>query len=311
MQKLTFLQLAQKVLAECVSAMSVDEIWSYAHEKGYTEQLSSSGKTPSATMGAQLYLSVKQGEDSLFASVGSRPKRFYLRSLSESVDISENILSKKAKVAPQTIGFLEKQLHPYIAYHANLYLHAYCKTINHSKSDKSRYGEWLHPDMVGCYYPIEDWEPGTVELSGALGVSNIRLYSFELKRSLTFSNLRESFFQAVSNSSWANEGYLCAAHISAEEEFQAELKRLSGSFGIGIISIDPHDPDSTEIMYPAKAKETLDWEGINKLCVNRDFRDFITRVRVDFTSKEIRKEKYDQILSSEELKASINDGGSL
>jgi uncharacterized protein len=32
------------------------------------------------------------------------------------------------------------------------------------------------------------------------------------------SNLREVFFQAVSNSSWANEGYLEAAEIDTANE---------------------------------------------------------------------------------------------
>ena len=305
MSKLTFLQLAHKVLNECKTAMSVDEIWSFAVDKDYISQLSSTGKTPSATLGAQLYLSVKQGEDSQFATLGSRPKRFYLKSQQSAIDVINAEPIKKIK-APQTeFGFTEKQLHPFVAYYANLYLHAYCKTINHSKSDKNKFGEWLHPDIVACYFPMEDWEQGTVELSAALGVPNVRLYSFELKRALTFSNLRESFFQAVSNSSWAHEGYLCAAQISAEDEFQAELKRLSGSFGIGVISIDLTDPDSTTIIYPAKSKENLDWEGINKLCVNSDFREFISRVRIDLTSKEVRKEKYDQIIGPEKLKESV------
>ena len=278
MSKITFLQLAQKVLSESAAPMSVEEIWAIALKKGYTMNLSSSGKTPSATMGAQLYVSVKQGADSPFATVGHRPKRFYLKSQAEELDLSTDAVQKPVKEEKNGMNFLEKDLHPFIAYFANLYLRTYCKTISHSKSDKGKYGEWLHPDMVGCYFPMEDWEPATVDLSGALGVPNVRLYSFELKRSLTFANLRESFFQAVSNSSWAHEGYLCAAQISTEDEFQAELKRLSGSFGVGIIRIDLSDPDSTEAIYPARPRDALDWESINKLCVNPDFRDFISRI---------------------------------
>jgi len=184
---------------------------------------------------------------------------------------------------------------------------AYCKTINHSKSEKSKFGEWLHPDIVGCYFPIEDWSSSAIELSQALGAVNVRLYSFELKRELSFSNLREAFFQAVSNSSWAHEGYLCAAEISQDEDFMSELKRLSGSFGIGILKINIKDPDASEIIFPAKLKDSLDWESINKLCINADIKEFFTRIRVDLTSKEIRKEKYDPVLTSEILQASIQD----
>ena len=43
---------------------------------------------------------------------------------------------------------------------------------------------------------------------------SVRLWSFEVKKELNVSNARKSFFQAVSNSSWANEGYLVATSIS-------------------------------------------------------------------------------------------------
>ena len=55
-------------------------------------------------------------------------------------------------------------------------------------------------------------------------------------------------------------------------------------------------------MFPAQYKEYLDWDMINKLtAMNSDFKDFIKRIKVDISSKEVRKEKYDKILSVEEL----------
>jgi len=303
MTKLTFIDLAKKVLSENSVPMSSEEIWKYAEEKNYTKDLNSLGKTPSATLGARLYVSIKEGEFSLISSIGSRPKKFYLKS-SENINFNE-VENKQPEKKKAEKSYLEKDLHQFITYFSNLYLKAYCKTINHSKSEKTKFGEWLHPDMVACYFPIEDWAKNAIELSEALGASNVKLYSFELKRELSFSNLRESFFQAVSNSSWANEGYLCAAEISQDEEFLSELKRLSGSFGIGIIKIEVKDPDASEIVFPAKIRDSLDWESVNKLCINEDFRDFLSRVKVDITSKEIRKEKYDKILSSEELQECI------
>ena len=97
MSKITFLQLAQKVLSESAAPMSVEEIWAIALKKGYTMNLSSSGKTPSATMGAQLYVSVKQGADSPVATVGHRPKRFYLKSQAEELDLSTDAVQKPVK----------------------------------------------------------------------------------------------------------------------------------------------------------------------------------------------------------------------
>jgi len=129
----------------------------------------------------------------------------------------------------------------------------------------------------------------------------IRLFSFEIKRELRYANLRESFFQAVSNSSWANEGYLVAARIQEDEDFREELKRLSTSFGIGVIRIDLKDPDSTEILFPAKYNEYLDWNTINKMAMNADFMDFLKRVKTDTQSREIRKEWYDKIHDKEFL----------
>ncbi len=156
--------------------------------------------------------------------------------------------------------------------------------------------------MVGCVFPIEEWEEEVFDLSSTIGNISIKLLSFELKQSLSLANLRESFFQAVSNSSWANEAYLAAADISQGEDFLNELKRLSTSFGIGIIRLDVEDPNASEIFYPAKAKENLDWDTINKLAnMNQDFKGFLKRINIDFKSKEIRKEKYDRIPSESDL----------
>lgn len=85
-----------------------------------------------------------------------------------------------------------------------------------------------------------------------------------------------------------------------------ELKRLSTSFGIGIIKIDVEDPDSSEILFPAKFKTELDWDTINKLAgENVDFKEFIKRIKNDLSSKEVRKEKYDQVYNVEKLREMI------
>ena len=110
-----------------------------------------------------------------------------------------------------------------------------------------------------------------------------------------------SFFQAVSNSSWANEGYLAAAEISIDEEFRDELLRLSSSFGIGIIELDTQDPDASEILFPAQEKDQLDWDMVNKLTMNRDFNEFLARIKRDIEIKEVRREKYDRIPTREDL----------
>jgi len=133
----------------------------------------------------------------------------------------------------------------------------------------------------------------------------VKLYSFELKRALSFTNLREAFFQAVSNSSWAHEGYLVAAKISEDPDFRSELRRLSGSFGIGVIRIDLDDPDSSEVLFPAKEKDGIDWDAVDKLAMNADFERLLGRIKQDINNKEVMVERYDKVLTPDDLVKSI------
>lgn len=304
---MTFTELAEKVLAEEKTPLTANEIWVVATEKGYDKKLNSEGQTPWASLGARLYVSVKDDPKSPFAQTDSRPKKFYLKSQTVQLDLSERALSKEpATVKKKKFDYLEKDLHPYLTYYAYYHLHCYTKTINHSQSSKKEFGEWVHPDMVGCYFPLEDWKQEVYELSSSIGNISIRLLSFELKRELSFGNLRESFFQTVSNSSWANESFLVAVEISNEPDFRDELSRLSTSFGIGVIKLNIEDPHSSEIIFPAKYRETLDWETINKLTMNADFKEFISTVKIDITSKKIHKKEYDQVSDIETLKRKPN-----
>jgi uncharacterized protein len=151
--------------------------------------------------------------------------------------------------------------------------------------------------MVGFYLPIEDWRPEVIEFNRLSDNNSIRLYSFELKRTLNKSNYRESYFQAVSNSSWAHEGYLVAAEVLQDDDFLAELARLAASFGIGIIQLELQDIDSSSVLYPATIRPALDWETINKLCEqNPDFQKFVQDVKIDFESKRIHRQDYDEVL---------------
>ena len=63
-----------------------------------------------------------------------------------------------------------------------------------------------------------------------------KLSSFEIKKDLNNdSDLKKAFFQAVSNSSWANYGYLVAFDINSS--LFDEMERLNQSFGIGIVEL--------------------------------------------------------------------------
>ncbi len=300
---MTFLELAERVLSEVKRPLTANEIWTVATEKGYVRQLNSEGKTPRATLAAQIYVNAKDNPKSTFSQTDSSPRKFFLKSQVHQLDLSDKAVSNEESVVKKKrFDFLEKDLHPYLTYYAYYHLHCYTKTIKHSQSSKKEFGEWVHPDIVGCYFPLDDWRQEVYELSSSIGNISIRLLSFELKRELSFGNLRESFFQAVSNSSWANQGYLVAAEVSEEEEFRSELSRLSTSFGIGVIKLNLEDPHSSEIVFPAKSREVLDWETINKLTMNSDFKEFISTVKIDITSKKIHKKEYDPVVDIETLK---------
>jgi len=309
---MTFLGLAEKILDENQIPMKADDIWEYGVEKGYNEQVNSSGKTPWATLSAQLYVNVRDNKDSKFSATDSRPKRFFLKSfknIEELIEKADNEEIKKIESKEKELkkkSYLEKELHPILAYYAYNHLKCYTKTINHSKSSKKRFGEWVHPDMVGCHFLMKELHSDFSKLSRAVGNPAIKIFSFELKREITLANLREAFFQTVSNSSWANESYLVAAEIAEKVELENELKRLSASFGIGVIQLNVHDPDSSEIRFPSANRDVLDWETMGKLTANKDFNEFLEQVNNNLTSTKIYKEQFDKIIDKEKLVAKFN-----
>lgn len=301
-----FLELAEKVLREAQRPLSPEEIWEIAQEKGYADQVGSKGKTPWATIGAQIYVDIRDNPSSHFVKATQRPTRFVLKEFAGEAMAP----SSEKTIVPAKPGYRERDLHPFLTYFLYTYQEIYTKTIYHEESSKDRYAQWLHPDMVGVYFALESWKPEVLEIAREVGSLALKLFSYELKRELNFSNLRESFFQAVSNSSWAHQGYLVAADISQDADFLQELKRLANSFGIGVIKLDVHNPDDSEIVIPAKEREFVDIETMNRLAeANPHFRDFLKRIKTDLSSKEIRRERYDRVLSSEDLIRSIEKLG--
>lgn len=300
----SFIDLASDVLKQSAAPLTYQEIWQVGQEKGFSKNIHTSGRTPWQTLGARLYVEVRDNKDSQFIKVGNRPVRFFLKD--RQAELPDDIISRlerdDAKKEPKKSEYHERELHPLLTYFANTNpsfnrgRSIYTKTIFHEKSTKSNYNEWVHPDIVGFYLPLDDWQSDVIEFNRLSDNNSLRLFSFELKKSLTKGNYRESYFQAVSNSSWAHEGYLVAVEIMQNDEFLAELARLASSFGIGIIKLDPKDIDSSEILYPARFRETLDWEAINKLCEqNVDFKKFLQDVKIDFESKRVHRSEYDEV----------------
>jgi len=303
----SFLDLAYDVLKQSQKPLTYQEIWQLGKDKGLSEKIKTSGKTPWQSLGAQLYVEVRDNEASKFIKVGKRPARFFLKERQAEIppDAVSKIEKEETKKIDKRTEFQERDLHPLLTYFAyanptfNRGRSIYTKTIYHEKSQRSGYNEWIHPDVVGFYLPLDDWRPDVIEFNRLSDNNSLRLFSFELKKSLNKSNYREAYFQAVSNSSWAHEGYLVAAEILQDDEFLSELERLASSFGIGIIHLDPRDIDASTILYPARVKAALDWETINKLCEqNSDFEKFLQDVKIDFEAKRIHKAEYDEVVKN-------------
>lgn len=301
----SFLELAVDVLKKVETPLTYQQIWEEGKNTGLATNVKTKGKTPWQTLGARLYVDIRDRPESPFIKVGKRPARFFLRK--RQSELSDSLLEKieiaEVKTpAPKTF-YEEKDIHPLLGYfvYANPTFSRgrsiFTKTISHQSSKRKGYNEWLHPDIVGMYLPIDDWKQDVIEFNQLIDNNSIRLFSFELKKSITKGNYRESYFQAVSNSSWAHEGYLVAAEIMQDDDLLAELERLSASFGIGIIHLRLSDFDSSTVIFPARSKQSLDWETVNKLCdQNKDFEKFIQDVKIDFDSKRIHRSEYDQIV---------------
>jgi len=318
----SFLDLAHDVLRDASKPLTYQEIWQAGTEAALVAKVRTSGKTPWQTLGSQLYVEVRDNDASMFVKVGKRPARFFLAARQPELppDVIARIEREETKVKDTKPDYHERDLHALMTYFAyanptfNRGRSIFTKTILHEKSQRSGYNEWIHPDMVGFYLPLDDWRPDVIEFNRLSDNNSLRLFSFELKRRLSKSNYREAYFQAVSNSSWAHEGYLVAAEIVQDDELLSELERLASSFGIGIIHLNPADIDGSTILYPARGRGTLDWETINKLCEqNPDFERFLQDVKIDFESRRIHQAEFDEIVKDigkyirDRLKIALDD----
>lgn len=176
---------------------------------------------------------------------------------------------------------LEADLYPLLAIYLHSQHNVYPMRIDEKVSSNTRGpngNRWLYPDMVGMEDFGADWAEAVKKCVREYGDKRARLWSFEVKILLNRSNVREAWFQSVSNSSWANLGYLVASQITSD--VIKELRMLSAAHGIGVIRLDTENPAESEILIPAKEKFEIDWDTCNRLVEeNRDFKSFIDLVR--------------------------------
>ena len=171
--------------------------------------------------------------------------------------------------------FLERSLHKLFCSFLRT-RNIYAKTIYQEKSSNKvdNNQKWVHPDIVGVQFEEFKNDATLSLLKATEPKETVHLYSYELKRRIESDyQLKQYYFQALSNSSWANYGYLVAFEIN--EDLSEEMERLNNAFGIGIILMQAND---SKILYPAKEK-TLDYNTIEKLNnLNPDFCEFIKKL---------------------------------
>jgi len=318
MAKTTFWDVIENTIEKVGTPLSAKEIWDKAIELGTIGDFTTTGKTPWATIAAYCYTDINNNADnSTIIQTSERPAQFFLRRLANQIDLQKVQKQKDIEIAKnennEAKKFNERDLHPLLVAYAFGVSHfkANLKTVFHENSSKSTKGqnEWLHPDLVGVYFPFNDYKSETLEIQNYLSITSIKLFSFELKVSLNFGNLRQSYFQAVSNSSWANEGYLVTLNFYKDPTFKDEVRRLNNAFGIGIIQLNPENIFESEILFPSRINQEIDWETVNRLAnENPDFNDFLKLITEDCKLSKV-KSQYDKVLGMDELTKYIKDKG--
>jgi hypothetical protein len=148
-----------------------------------------------------------------------------------------------------------------------------------SSNRRGRNGnKWLHPDVVGMHALGRDWLEVVRRCSMELPTRKAKLVAVEVKWTLSAGDVRQHFFQTVSNSTWANQAYLAACEIRGEDTWR-ELETLCAAHGVGYIRLYPEDPDGSRILIPAREREEIDWASANRIAAeNADFRDYLQNV---------------------------------
>ncbi|GHR39003.1 hypothetical protein VN1260_09270 [Helicobacter pylori] len=304
------IKIMQSVLEIIKEPIKVTEIYDKAQElfeKGEIENMFDfGGETPHQSVSSSIYTALNKGEDLPFLKTQEKPVLIALKSASK-----EPVLDAQKSSVPSTPGVKiahERNLHPFLTYMAflNENLKCYTKTIFHEGSLKSPKGidRWLYPDMVGVRFLYAELSnENLIAFSKKFDTLPVKLVSFELKKEISVNNCRECYFQAISNSSWANEGYLVGHHIDTHDpKLMDLLKRLHASFGIGVIDLRT-DEDKSAILLNAKYKEKIDYTVALELSEkNEEFSGFLKSV-VDYDPNHQHryKDEFDEIKKKEEL----------
>lgn len=221
-----------------------------------------------------------------------RPREFYWTEKSETEEVEEAEANEFAdnRECSEKQGGLEKDLYPKLVDFLQVEFEAKAFRIEESKASNRRGkggNKWLYPDVVAVEALTKNLNVEVVEALKHSGEQRARLWSFEVKKIINRSNVRESYFQAVSNSSWANYGYLVAPRIDGSDAIK-EIQMLYSVHGIGLIELDVHSPTESVVRIPAKERPNVEWSMCSRLAdENVDFSQFMRRVRKFFQTDDL------------------------
>jgi hypothetical protein len=283
---MTIKEAILKSLDDINGLTNYNDIYNHIIERKYYEFKDS--KTPLATVSALLGDFIRNGDTRVKRIKESGGSYTYYLTKNEqniSLDKLSEITEAAPKKADKSKSFDERDLHRLLSsYLKNIGI--YSKTIFHEQStfNKDNNQIWTHPDMVGIRFLNLQTKASQNFLKAINRVDTFKLSSYEIKKEINSdSELKKAFFQAVSNSSWANYGYLVAFEFS--DSLIEEMERLSQSFGIGIIELNSN-PYRSKVLFQPKYHD-LDFKTIDKLCkINKEFESFIEQSEKIMTAEE-------------------------
>ena len=236
----------------------------------------SDGKTLEATVSALLGDFIRKNDTRVGRLKQGRTYFYYLTK--NQLENKINLLNIEQKIDKKIKNdFYERDLHPlFVSYLKSQNI--FSKTILHeeSKNSKDETQKWVHPDIIGVKFTKLNNDITSRLLKTLEKKDSCEIISYELKKEINSDyELKKSYFQAVSNSSWANRGYLVALDINTN--LYSELERLNKAFGIGIIKLHSN-PFESQILFQSSYRE-LDYQTIDKLCnINEKYRDIIEQI---------------------------------
>lgn len=120
--------------------------------------------------------------------------------------------------------------------------------------------QWLHPDIVAMEPVDKAWGKHVKACGHASGSTCVRLWSFEVKKTLTVANIRNASFMPSATRLGRTRGI-----SSPRPSPTTGWNRGSGAFSParhGVILLDPENPSESEILLPAQKKPDADWQSL-------------------------------------------------